>query len=887
MKQIQDKTYKEFADIKHHIGTLQSQQLSDEELSLLYERLKYQFTNLNQQVAVTQTLKPNGEPQPIHKRQKIKRDKPLIQQQGKSIALPKILKQPSIEQRPKKSKGKLKSAHIYQANVLNRELRLNPFSDLPTILDEDLNKGVSNLIQSGLIPRDVDVGPAFKRGDELLSISQVQVQNPTEKSKYYNTGYSENLSKYKVAPQKQTVKQIADYSSSFVERQSVPKEKQQQTKIVRKAKYIIEIKNGHYVPDFHYQIKNLMIWGGIMHIIKKLEKIASGQLDGDRIAQLAQSQFKVNLIELYECYISKPIMERLYILNKKQFSADSAIVKIQATVRMFVASRKYRHQKRIVQKVIRIQKEFRLKQTYVYTINQIKKNMGQLISTLENRQKQFLLEDLNQKRIEIHIPSYSIKQFQRLSMSHFKNREGLQLTRLFALKDPNVSIIFVCAPLQEEIMAYFYKLLEVAGINAEGRLFFIHPENINRFPQHYSLALLLYLSPKAIHQISELIKGQFSYIIPMRVGREEFLIAEYLKTNIYSGPYELIEKYSKKSEAIELFRQLSFPVAPEYHKFVSKDDFVDKLTVLIMKNLTVQKWMFKIDIEFNGRGTAWFSLEGVKQFIEIKKFPHSIEFKVLRELVQTLLPIKTVLAFPQMFTFEEYLDNFIKNGGIVEAYPNAQKVQTINIQVNLENQGTYQILNTSTSIVIKEMSKVGCIYPQNVLNLNVDSLIQPLAEELYKQNIFGYFTLSLLSFNGAFYTKSLKFGLDEYIGATILATAMETDQFTYIPFVYHPGIAEQKFNDLFIKCRKEGISFDIEKKVGTLIWLSDQIEKGVLSLLCLGAPKKAVKLTTDALNFLQQFGGNIMKTNSHQKQDTFYFIDIVSRLRQLNSEGQQ
>lgn len=36
-----------------------------------------------------------------------------------------------------------------------------------------------------------------------------------------------------------------------------------------------------------------------------------------------------------------------------------------------------------------------------------------------------------------------------------------------------------------------------------------------------------------------------------------------------------------------------------------------------------------------------------------------------------LLPIKTVLAFPQMFTFDEYLDYFIKNGGIIEAYPNA------------------------------------------------------------------------------------------------------------------------------------------------------------------------------------------------------------------------
>jgi hypothetical protein len=51
-----------------------------------------------------------------------------------------------------------------------------------------------------VIPRDVDVGPAFKRGGELISISQVQVQNPTEKSKYYNTGMTENLSKYKVAP---------------------------------------------------------------------------------------------------------------------------------------------------------------------------------------------------------------------------------------------------------------------------------------------------------------------------------------------------------------------------------------------------------------------------------------------------------------------------------------------------------------------------------------------------------------------------------------------------------------------------------------------------------------------------------------------------------------
>ena len=62
-------------------------------------------------------------------------------------------------------------------------------------------------------------------------------------------------------------------------------------------------------------------------------------------------------------------------------------------------------------------------------------------------------------------------------MSHFKNKEGLSLARLFALKDNKVSIIYVCQNIPEEVSTYFYALLDIAGIKAEGRLFFIQPEN--------------------------------------------------------------------------------------------------------------------------------------------------------------------------------------------------------------------------------------------------------------------------------------------------------------------------------------------------------------------------------------------------------------------------
>lgn len=108
-------------------------------------------------------------------------------------------------------------------------------------------------------------------------------------------------------------------------------------------------------------------------------------------------------------------------------------------------------------------------------------------------------------------------------------------------------------PLPDEVLVFFQKLLEVAGIDYTNRLHFVHPENFSKFPQHYSLTQLLYFSPKALFQIRQLIQGQFSYIVPMRVGKEEFVLAEILKTNLYTGPFEQIDIFSRKSAGKELF----------------------------------------------------------------------------------------------------------------------------------------------------------------------------------------------------------------------------------------------------------------------------------------------------------------------------------------------
>lgn len=67
-----------------------------------------------------------------------------------------------------------------------------------------------------------------------------------------------------------------------------------------------------------------------------------------------------------------------------------------------------------------------------------------------------------------------------------------------------------------DVVGYYNKILEIGEIdNAAGRLNFVIPENVNKFPNHYSLSQILLYSPKAIKRIKQLIRGnKQAYIVP-------------------------------------------------------------------------------------------------------------------------------------------------------------------------------------------------------------------------------------------------------------------------------------------------------------------------------------------------------------------------------------
>jgi hypothetical protein len=60
-----------------------------------------------------------------------------------------------------------------------------------------------------------------------------------------------------------------------------------------------------------------------------------------------------------------------------------------------------------------------------------------------------------------------------------------------------------------DVLGYYMKILEIGDINTpQSRLNFIVPDNISRFPHHFSLAQVLLYSPKTLKKIKNFIQGK-------------------------------------------------------------------------------------------------------------------------------------------------------------------------------------------------------------------------------------------------------------------------------------------------------------------------------------------------------------------------------------------
>ena len=190
-----------------------------------------------------------------------------------------------------------------------------------------------------------------------------------------------------------------------------------------------------------------------------------------------------------------------------------AAIAIQKTWRYFKAYSNFMQLKFLMNKATIIQRRYRLWQLKNQTQKKLKKLRVDSIKVWGDMQNEFSNSwpsIRRNRRIEIHINSFTISEIQRLSIEKFKQKENMQIARIFSVKDPNVDVVYICPyPLTNEIYNYYLKILELVEIeDPEKRFHVIVPENYVKFPRHLSLTQALLYSPKALKSIKKIIEGQ-------------------------------------------------------------------------------------------------------------------------------------------------------------------------------------------------------------------------------------------------------------------------------------------------------------------------------------------------------------------------------------------
>lgn len=689
-------------------------------------------------------------------------------------------------------------------------------------------------------------------------------------------------------------------------------------------------------PEFaSYKRTYASRWGEVCVVIRALEKLLGeynvllAYIDGKKVLKLAIDPFrKVTTDDLLNCIINQEATLKYIKIPGRLFIGangnELAATYISKTWRMYKQKKDYKYMKVFRDSANAIKRAYRIyihaKQFKEKVARKFKEELDAWRAMMQDFKENWS-ETKKKRRVEIHINSISIAEMKRMSMEKFMQRENLQITRLFALKNPLVDIIYVCPfDLSQEIIGYYTKVLEIGNIESpETRFTIILPDKVHKLPCYMSTSTLLLYSPKTIKKIRSLIKSKCAYIVPGIASQDDIKLSIALGVPILSGEPQKTQLYSSKSGCRRIFDLADVPIPIGAYDIYHENEFEISLTKLILSHIHIDNWVFKIDDENGGRGIAWLDVGAIRLVKDLRRSKFDTNEKLIETLQQQIhreLPSKAKMAMPSLFkSWSDYIKEFCKTGGVIEAQPNcsASSISSPSFSFLIEPNGNIELIGSFDRFAVRPFVNGGCSYPQTSLaNFNFSTICKAVGDALYQKDIIGHVTVDLLAFPfpSANATHPLFWGVDVNCWLTDCAAAcvffdflmdgrldpqtgmyavdqslhrsgsqaftaistrekqreeektlplnQEQRSFVYCKYLNHSGLATIQYKTFFHMCRIESISFDLEKRKGTTFILCDSLQSGVISVMSIGAQTgEALKTMADALNFIQRQAGTL------------------------------
>uniref|UniRef100_A0A8D2LQQ4 IQ motif containing H n=1 Tax=Varanus komodoensis TaxID=61221 RepID=A0A8D2LQQ4_VARKO len=311
---------------------------------------------------------------------------------------------------------------------------------------------------------------------------------------------------------------------------------------------------------------------------------------------------------------------------------------------------------------------------------------------------------------------------------------------------------------------------------------------------------------------------------------------------------------------------------------------VDILSQLVIDYPEVKRWVFKVDHDFGGNGTAycdvishlkcypWILKESQRYGPEMwkKRWAHEPALaKISQELPGLLAQHAQAVNEKRFPTWGKFLQMFVSQGGVIEAFPPSENVTNLTVDMLIPSRRITMVSCGDQFHASSPLRSSGATFPQcSVEPQLLDALCSKIGEACKSRAVVGYFSIDFATFihpqtmGQQVWAIDLDLHYSDHLALTqvllyvtngvldcrlsrfeVQLTPKKRRSVVMSSSVMHGNLSLICYNVFLRMCKAHGIGYDVQQKEGTVFLMLEDQKRHTFGMLTIGEHLQGVLMT--------------------------------------------